>query len=154
MVSLDKFAVFYIICTDCTEGKMSLKSFTKKIGAVIPKVIVSYERKISDGEYGSIGGSLHVEFSLPPKGDPDEILDAAYDEVKEKATALFKPSFMAVKKTHVEISAPELPLEPEVQIPNEDPGWCPIHECEMKRREKDGQVWYSHKTKDGWCNGK
>jgi len=33
--------------------------------------------------------------------------------------------------------------------------WCPIHQCEMKRREKDGKTWYSHKTDEGgWCRGK
>lgn len=31
---------------------------------------------------------------------------------------------------------------------------CPIHQCEMKRWEKDGKVWYSHKTDNGWCIGK
>jgi len=35
-----------------------------------------------------------------------------------------------------------------------DPAWCPIHGVAMKRREKDGQVWYSHKAGDGWCRGK
>ena len=31
---------------------------------------------------------------------------------------------------------------------------CPIHKVEMKRWEKDGRVWYSHKTDEGgWCNG-
>jgi hypothetical protein len=36
----------------------------------------------------------------------------------------------------------------------DDPGWCPIHECEMKRRTKDGDVWYSHKTDEGdYCRG-
>ena len=34
-----------------------------------------------------------------------------------------------------------------------DSSWCPIHNVKMKRREKDGQTWYSHKTKDGWCRG-
>ena len=34
------------------------------------------------------------------------------------------------------------------------PSWCPIHECEMKRWEKDGRVWYSHKVDDDWCKGK
>lgn len=36
-------------------------------------------------------------------------------------------------------------------------GWCPIHEVQMKRHEKDGQAWYSHKddtTGGEWCNGK
>ena len=35
-----------------------------------------------------------------------------------------------------------------------DPAWCSIHGIAMTRREKDGQVWYSHKDGDGWCRGK
>ena len=31
---------------------------------------------------------------------------------------------------------------------------CPIHDCEMRRWEKDGKVWYSHKVNGEWCNGK
>ena len=32
---------------------------------------------------------------------------------------------------------------------------CPIHNCEMKRREKDGKTWFSHKAGDGsWCYGR
>ena len=38
---------------------------------------------------------------------------------------------------------------------NEDnPAWCPIHQCEMKRWDKDGHVWYSHKADGEWCRGK
>jgi hypothetical protein len=37
----------------------------------------------------------------------------------------------------------------------DDPSWCPIHNVHMKRREKDGQVWYSHKSETGeWCRGR
>jgi hypothetical protein len=33
--------------------------------------------------------------------------------------------------------------------------WCYTHETPLKRHEKDGQVWYSHKAPDGsWCRGK
>ena len=32
--------------------------------------------------------------------------------------------------------------------------WCPIHQCEMKRWDKDGRTWYSHKVGDQWCSGK
>jgi hypothetical protein len=32
--------------------------------------------------------------------------------------------------------------------------WCPIHQCEMKKWDKDGHVWYSHKVNGEWCNGK
>jgi len=38
--------------------------------------------------------------------------------------------------------------------PNGDSGWCPIHELEMKRWEKNGKVWYSHKVDKKWCYGK
>jgi hypothetical protein len=32
---------------------------------------------------------------------------------------------------------------------------CPIHQCDMKRYEKDGRTWYSHKLEDGsWCRGR
>jgi hypothetical protein len=37
---------------------------------------------------------------------------------------------------------------------NKDKGFCPIHECEMKRWERDGRVWYSHKVDGEWCKGK
>ncbi len=31
---------------------------------------------------------------------------------------------------------------------------CPIHQAEMKKFEKNGKSWYSHKLDDGsWCNG-
>ncbi|MBV6452075.1 MAG: hypothetical protein MHPDNHAH_02826 [Anaerolineales bacterium] len=33
--------------------------------------------------------------------------------------------------------------------------WCELHECELKRFEKDGKIWFSHKASDGsWCRGK
>ena len=37
----------------------------------------------------------------------------------------------------------------------EDPGYCRIHGCAMRRHEKNGEVWYSHKDAAGaWCRGK
>jgi hypothetical protein len=35
-----------------------------------------------------------------------------------------------------------------------DPGWCSIHNCAMQRRERNGEVWYSHKNGDVYCKGK
>jgi len=33
--------------------------------------------------------------------------------------------------------------------------WCSLHQCWMRRREKEGQVWFSHKLESGgWCRGK
>ena len=36
----------------------------------------------------------------------------------------------------------------------DNPAWCPIHQCEMRRWDKDGRVWYSHKVDGEWCRGK
>ncbi len=41
--------------------------------------------------------------------------------------------------------------------PQEQPDMavCELHNAEMKKHEKDGQVWYSHKLADGnYCKGK
>jgi hypothetical protein len=35
-----------------------------------------------------------------------------------------------------------------------NPAWCPIHQCDMRRWDKNGRVWYSHKVDGKWCNGK
>jgi hypothetical protein len=31
------------------------------------------------------------------------------------------------------------------------PHFCPLHQKEFKRFEKNGQAWYSHKDGAGWC---
>lgn len=41
------------------------------------------------------------------------------------------------------------------EVPQDDPGYCKIHHCEMKRHEKDGRSWYSHRLESGdYCKGK
>ena len=37
---------------------------------------------------------------------------------------------------------------------NSNPAFCPIHQTEMKKWERDGRLWFSHQTADGsWCKG-
>jgi len=36
----------------------------------------------------------------------------------------------------------------------DNPAWCQIHQCEMKKWDKNGRVWYSHKVDGEWCSGK
>jgi hypothetical protein len=33
-------------------------------------------------------------------------------------------------------------------------GWCPVHQVPMKRNDKNGRQWWSHKTAEGWCKGR
>ena len=37
---------------------------------------------------------------------------------------------------------------------NGNQSWCPVHECNMNRWEKDGRVWFSHKVNGEWCKGR
>jgi hypothetical protein len=48
--------------------------------------------------------------------------------------------------------------ELEAEAPQDSPSWCPIHNVEMRRYERSGEVWYSHKAQgdrgEYWCKGK
>jgi hypothetical protein len=56
----------------------------------------------------------------------------------------------------------QAPAQPPTQPPrqgttkhtHDDSPYCHAHQAAMKRYERNGQVWYSHKTADGrWCRG-
>lgn len=53
---------------------------------------------------------------------------------------------------------PSEPMSKPVEVPQppleERPDWCPIHETAMAKQSNASGHWYSHKTPDGWCNGK
>jgi hypothetical protein len=36
-------------------------------------------------------------------------------------------------------------------MPSPKAHWCPLHNVEFRRFEKNGRFWYSHKDGDGWC---
>ena len=47
------------------------------------------------------------------------------------------------------------PSQGTMQSAHEDSPYCHKHKAVLKRYERNGQVWYSHKTADGrWCRGK
>jgi hypothetical protein len=46
------------------------------------------------------------------------------------------------------------PTQGAVQRAHEDSPCCQAHNVVLRRDERNGQVWYSHKTTDGrWCRG-
>jgi hypothetical protein len=46
----------------------------------------------------------------------------------------------------------ETPATPSAPAPED---WCQVHQVQMRRNEKDGRSWWSHKSDDGsWCKGK
>jgi hypothetical protein len=67
-----------------------------ELGGVITQISCSYERKVSDGDYGSVGGFFSVTMDLHVGVDPDNAFDALYEWVKQAATRNLKPSFDAI----------------------------------------------------------
>jgi hypothetical protein len=46
------------------------------------------------------------------------------------------------------------PAEASHQRTEQGKGWCSKHQVPMKRTEKNGRSWWSHKTTEGWCKGR
>ena len=63
-------------------------------------------------------------------------------------------TFYRNNSRQVESKAVETKKEDGKVSEKDNPAWCPIHQCEMKRWDKDGRIWYSHKVDGKWCNGK
>lgn len=65
-----------------------------------------------------------------------------------------------LSKSQAKGSAPAPVAEPNPKVlaapgGTDDQKICPVHNVPMRRYEKNGQAWYSHRTVDGgWCQGK
>ena len=46
------------------------------------------------------------------------------------------------------------PAPVSTQSQPQGPGWCAVHELQMKLNYRDGHSWFSHQTADGWCKGR
>ena len=68
----------------------------EKLGATITAVTVSYDRKVSDDNYGSVGSFMSMTTELGPDADAEQVASALYEVVREAAEENFKPVFNAV----------------------------------------------------------
>jgi hypothetical protein len=48
----------------------------------------------------------------------------------------------------------QAPTQPPTQSTEHPTGWCSKHGVQMTQQHKHGRSWWSHKTADGWCQGK
>jgi hypothetical protein len=44
--------------------------------------------------------------------------------------------------------------QPPAQPQGHGEGWCAKHSVQMTLNNKNGRIWYSHKTDEGWCKGR
>ncbi len=71
----------------------------EKLGAAITAVSVSYDRKVSDGDYGSVGGFMSMTAELGPDANAEQIVSALFEIVRESAEANLAPAFKAIAGT-------------------------------------------------------
>jgi hypothetical protein len=94
-----------------------------------------------------------IEIGAEADLDPDEDWQAAQQELYTALTEQLK----TIWGKGMSKSAPTEPDWTELggnhKAPLKPPPahYCETHQCEYRRFEKNGQVWYSHKAADGWC---
>ncbi len=75
--------------------------------------------------------------------------------VKAIRTWLVEQDFVAPGKQPAGNGSQNTPVP---DLPNEDPGWCGIHDVKMFENSNERGTWWSHKTDDpayhtGFCKG-
>ena len=83
-------------------------------------------------------------------------------EVMVTLRGVVSPALKAQVEQASEWLSVQAPAQPPTQPPaqgttqraHEDSPYCHAHKAVLKRYERNGQVWYSHKTANGrWCRG-
>lgn len=69
-----------------------------ELGAKVTAVTVSYDRKVSDGNYGSVGSFMSMTTELAPEANAEQVASALYEIVREAAQENFAEAFKAVRK--------------------------------------------------------
>jgi hypothetical protein len=89
----------------------------ESIGAKVTSVRVEYNRKIGDGDFGSIGASMAAEVNILEGSDPDAISKALYDYCRGVVADGMKPAVEAVEKRKQPAAIPQPPDEEPEAIP-------------------------------------
>lgn len=110
----------------------------------MPERDQSEPRYTAELYYKGIRLLLTLPYETAPAiaGTLNQFLEAGFTSTKEVVV------YEAPKASSPTVATPEKKEE----APK--PGFCTIHGVEMRKFEKNGKSWYSHKQGDGWCNGK
>lgn len=92
------------------------KDVLATLGATVMKVSVEYNRKVGDGNFGSIGASMTVEASIAAGADPDAAANGLYEFCKTAVVRNLKPEAVAARES---VSHPAVPgpVQPQAPIP-------------------------------------
>ena len=112
---------------------------------------IKYSQDTGKGAWKAV--ELGAEASLEPKDTWQTAQHQLYGELSQQLQKMWANGKTAQNgsESHAQpTTEPEPPPAPE-----KPEHWCEEHQTEFKRYERQGKVWYSHKTTDGkWCRDK
>ena len=102
------------------------------LGATVRKVAVDYNRKVGDGDFGSIGASMSVEASLAAEADGDVAANALYEWCKAVVARNLQPDAVAARAAQKQAvqPPPEAPTSAN-PVPMPPPGTPESSEIEI-----------------------
>ncbi len=102
-------------------------------------VIIRYSQGSGKRAWKSI--EIGAEASVDPRESWTEAQERLYVQLGQRMKVLWANS--NGKSANQELPEPET-----TPVKNH---WCAQHQQEWKKFTKEGKVWYSHRTDDGWC---
>jgi hypothetical protein len=107
-------------------------------------VHIRYSKPLADGSHKTV--ELGAEGTLAPGENWHEAELSLYNELGQAMKHAFASngSSRAAQAGSGQAPAKKAPASRPIH-------WCEEHNCDFRRYEKNGRVWYSHKNGDGWC---
>ena len=107
-----------------------------------------------DTGHGWKAVELGAEATLDAKDTWQTAQRQLYGELSQQLQKLWANGKAAHNGSESQGEAPQ-DAEPPEPPPETPAHYCQEHQAEVKRYERQGKVWYSHKTADGkWCKEK
>ncbi len=106
-----------------------------------------FSKAIDDGSYKTV--ELGAEATLEAKESWQEAQAKLYQQLTDQLKTLWESGVQRPEEAQVNGNGHG--AAPERQAEATEAHFCQEHGVPYRRYEKDGQVWYSHRTRYGWC---
>jgi hypothetical protein len=147
---------------DCRDYEKAPHNFCKhRLSAAIAR----RAQELTTAKLADINGHAELPSQPAQPAAPMAPLPEAPVSITLKATlhghevmVTLRGTDFASVKAQVEQASEWLKVQARAQPPTQGTGqpegWCSKHGVQMKLNHKDGRSWWSHKTPEGWCQGK
>ena len=93
----------------------------ESLGATVTTVAVEYNRKVGDGNFGSVGASMTAEANLVAGADPDVAANGMYEWCRAVVARNLKPEAVAAREHPATVVAAPVAPPPPVAQPVQRP---------------------------------